>query len=143
MFTQIHLVSIRLDGSHNAGEGRYKLRSRPDVGEFLGEHPLAKIVIVVDTHCLQETGGLIWEGAGQNVNACSLWEVGDGYCMRWPLDHAYTGIQLLKDCLPEELTPYISKSQGTHQHFHRSIIINLACGASIRDDESRNKILEG
>ena len=78
MFTQIHLVSIRLDGSHNAGEGRHKLRSHPDVREFLGKHPLAKIVIVVDTHCLQETGGLIWEGAGPNVNACSLWEVGDG-----------------------------------------------------------------
>lgn len=75
MRAQIHLVSIPLDGSHNGPGAMRRLAPRPDVTEFLAKYPLAKIVIVVDTHCLQETGGLVWEGAGAEVNACSLWEV--------------------------------------------------------------------
>ena len=61
---------------------------------FLERYPLAKIVIVVDTHCLQETGGLVWEGAGANINACSLWEVGDGIVPDW----LWTTLTLIFSC---------------------------------------------
>ena len=32
------------------------------VVEFLGQHPTAKIVFIVDTHCLEETGLFLWAG---------------------------------------------------------------------------------
>ena len=73
---QIHLISITLDGSHNKPGGPTILPPRPDVTEFLEKYPLAKIVIVIDTHCLQETGGFVWGGAGTELEACTLWEVG-------------------------------------------------------------------
>ena len=47
----------------------------PEVTKFLKKHPTAKIVLVVDTHCLQETGGFVWQGSKDEVRACALWEV--------------------------------------------------------------------
>jgi hypothetical protein len=42
---------------------------------FLKEHPAAKIVIVIDTHCLT-TGSFVWKGnRPENYEACSLFEV--------------------------------------------------------------------
>jgi hypothetical protein len=42
--------------------------------EFLAEHPTAKIVVVIDTHCL-ENGFFVWRGAGSDMLACTLYEV--------------------------------------------------------------------
>ena len=78
--TQIHIVPIVLDGSHNGPGGPTILPPRPDVTEFLTKHLLAKIVIVIDTHCLQETGGFVWGGAGSELDGCTLWEVGGRHC---------------------------------------------------------------
>ena len=49
----------------------------PDIMDFLVTHPMAKIVLVVDTHCLQETGGFVWAGDRDKTKACTLWEVGN------------------------------------------------------------------
>ena len=43
---------------------------------FLKQHPMAKIIVVVDTHCL-ENGAFVYEGdSPANFKACLLPEVG-------------------------------------------------------------------
>ena len=70
------LASIRLDGSwHEPGKTRGPLPS-PEVTNFLDQHRTAKIIVVVDTHCIQETGGFLWYGHDANTyQSCSLYEV--------------------------------------------------------------------
>jgi hypothetical protein len=44
--------------------------------DFLDRHPTAKIVVVIDTHCLEETGGFIFKGnTPETYAACSMAEV--------------------------------------------------------------------
>jgi hypothetical protein len=57
--------------------GRNTRLPYPDITKFLATHPSAKIVLVVDTHCLQETGAFVWAGAKDETLACTLWEVGN------------------------------------------------------------------
>lgn len=74
--TQVMLASVRLDGSyHEPGKTKGPLPN-PDVTEFLEQYPTAKIIVVVDTHCLQETGGLLWYGNNTDTyQACTLYGV--------------------------------------------------------------------
>jgi phosphoribosylpyrophosphate synthetase len=42
---------------------------------FLKEHPAAKIVIVIDTHCIT-TGSFVWRGdSPETYEVCTLFEV--------------------------------------------------------------------
>lgn len=44
-------------------------------GTFLMDHPTAKIIVVIDTHCI-DNGFLLWRGTtAENLLACSLSEV--------------------------------------------------------------------
>jgi hypothetical protein len=53
-----------------------------------------------------------------------------------------TQAQLLKDCIPEGVFNFLGESDSI-EHHHRSIIVNLACGASIRLKESRENLCKG
>ena len=67
------LLDISLDGSDTG-----KVRRREDTevaARFLTDNPTAKIVVVVDTHCV-ENGSFVWKGAKSNYQACGMDEVG-------------------------------------------------------------------
>ncbi|KAF9642992.1 hypothetical protein BDM02DRAFT_3192357 [Thelephora ganbajun] len=90
---------------------------------FLARHSVAKIVIIIDTHCL-ENGAFVWTGdSPENYQACTLQEI-------------------LKDCIPPEIFRYLS-ANDTPKHNHRSIVLNLACGASVSQESSHHSLLEG
>ena len=51
----------------------------PEITKFLTQHPTAKIVVVIDTHCFQENGLFVWspgEGEQPSPEGCTLWDVG-------------------------------------------------------------------
>ena len=50
--------------------------SNQEMYRFLNKHRTAKIIIIIDTHCLKETEGLIYTGTDpESYRACSLKEV--------------------------------------------------------------------
>lgn len=68
------------------GEGKSKSKKRKpkislplgEVDKFLTHYPTAKIIIVVETHCL-ENGRFVWTGEFPTTyEACSLLEVRSG-----------------------------------------------------------------
>src|SRR5882757_2533625 len=70
------VVERRTDGTDNSSDDGSKgsedgLRAE----RFLEEHPMAKIVIIIDTHSM-ENGFFIWTGnSPEDYRACSLLEV--------------------------------------------------------------------
>jgi hypothetical protein len=73
---QVMLVDLPLNGKSNLTELPDHLLPYPEVTQFLTKHSTAKILVVVDTHCLQENGALLWEGNdSQSYGACPLWQV--------------------------------------------------------------------
>lgn len=42
--------------------------------------------------------------------------------------------------MPEEVRKYVVDTPL--EHFHKSLIVNLGCGASIQNDESRHALLK-
>jgi hypothetical protein len=79
---QVMRLDVPLDGSMMAMERR--VDKRLEAGRallaavsFLKEHSTAKIVVIVDTHCLDESGLFIW-GRGMkagDLEACCLEDV--------------------------------------------------------------------
>ena len=62
------LADISLDGSETS--------SRRNIKPFLSNNPTAKILVLVDTHCLEETGAFVWKGTDEpTYEACYLQEV--------------------------------------------------------------------
>ena len=51
--------------------------------------------------------------------------------------------QILRDCIPASVYQYVSKDTDAPEHSHKSMIINLACGSTIVDVESRSSITDG
>ena len=113
-------------------------------GKFLSEHETAKIIISIDTHCLEENGLLIYlDGDVDTLRACSLETVS-------ALQQGLVGCtnpcatpQVLKDSIPKTVYQYLSKDLTSPGHAHKSIILNLACGATIGAAESRSEIFKG
>lgn len=77
-------ISIKLGGTTNdlnTGDSDEPLQQKlpetfPEIDNFMIQHPSAKIVLVVDTHCLQDSGAFICSGDGPKSYApCTLWEV--------------------------------------------------------------------
>ena len=138
------LVDVPLDGRTNDPQRRSGTAPHPEVTAFLDQYPTAKIVVVIDTHCLQESGAFIWTPgteANPSYEGCSLWEVScPPLSARQAL--ALTEGQLMRDCLPKRVVPFLNAEEGSRHH-HRSIIINLACGAVVRDKESRHSLSDG
>ena len=71
------LLDISLDGSDT---GKVRQQGLPGAvnaevaARFLVDHPTAKIVVVVDTHCV-ENGSFVWKGAKSGFEACGMDEV--------------------------------------------------------------------
>jgi len=53
-----------------------------------------------------------------------------------------TRLQII-ECIPERVRRFLSNDLETPVHTHKSLILNLACGASIRKAQSRNRLFEG
>ncbi|KAF9789147.1 hypothetical protein BJ322DRAFT_1102529 [Thelephora terrestris] len=95
-----------------------------EVIEFLTTWQSAKIVVVIETHCL-ETGVLVWRGdEPANYETCSLNEI-------------------LSGCIPAKIFEYLSNRKGSLKHQHRSLILNLSCGPSVSVNTARASLLEG
>jgi hypothetical protein len=70
------LVSVVLDGAYCLPGTTKPPLPNPEVTSFLKKHPTAKIIVIVDTHCLQESGEFIWSGGGQtDYGLCTLLSV--------------------------------------------------------------------
>jgi len=114
-------------------------------GAFLTEHETAKIIVTIDTHCLEENGLLVYSDADvTNLEACSLETVGivRVWCQHW-CANANAITQVLRDCIPHTVYQYLSKDPTAPVHAHKSLILNLACGATIGSAESRSGIFNG
>ncbi|KAF9781086.1 hypothetical protein BJ322DRAFT_1023203 [Thelephora terrestris] len=127
---KVMLMEVALDSSakqaadDNDDDGNTVKTQTPEAAEeFLAEHPTAKIVVVIDTHCL-ENGFFVWRGTGSDMLACTLYEI-------------------LSDCIPSGVFQFISDKEGTPPHTHKSLIMNLSCGATISQPSSRAQILKG
>ena len=108
---------------------------------FLETHHSAKIVVVIDTHCL-ENGAFIYEGNSPSTSkAYFLPEVSALKCSTLLLH--LTPYQLLVGCIPHELFQYLSSAEDSLGHKHKSIIINMAYGASITNSLARHSLTQG
>jgi hypothetical protein len=75
-------VALDVNAPHAPGGDNYK-GSKTEVTEtpkaadrFLDEYPTAKIIVVIDTHCI-ENGYLVWgHDAANGLLTCSMLEVG-------------------------------------------------------------------
>jgi len=120
-------------------------RHRPadEAGDFLDRHTTARIVVIIDTHCLEETGAFIYKGsAPDSYEACCMEEV-SSVQSRVTVSTTSECPQIIQGCIPERVRRYLSNVKGTPVHTHRSIILNLACGASIRNTQSRHSLFNG
>ena len=108
--------------------------------EFLTDCPVARIVVIIDTHCVEGNGAFIW-GSDRDggYKACSLQEVRPCKILNQRL---LTFAKLLTDCIPKNVHQFLLKSSKRVYH-NRSIIANLACGASVQNDESRESLCRG
>ena len=126
-----------------------KLKVLEDIeaaGAFLKNHEAAKIVVVIDTHCLEENGLLVWADANKagQVGASTLEEVGATLvqCPHSSTDRNMS-LQILVKSIPHTVYQYLSDSSNSPEHGHKSIVLNLACGQTIRSAEARSQIFDG
>lgn len=59
------------------------------------------------------------------------------------IDPLLTCRQLIQDCFPRRATPFLSGEQNAKGHHHRSLIVNLACGAVVHNKESLHSLSDG
>jgi len=136
-------VERSVDGTPlDPNDDLFKMSKDTSLAEhFLNAHPMAKIVVIVDTHCL-ENGFFVWTGNSEDeYRACSLLEVSTRSYL--PLSICSCPPQILRDCTPTGIFKYLSNAEGTPTHTHKSLIINLACGYSISQVGARNELLDG
>jgi hypothetical protein len=135
-------LKVLLDGSM-AYEGASYMSCLEEIAEFLARHPTAKIIIVLDTHCLSENGAFIWKGhSTETYLFCCMKEV--CYISIDCGAPNLTRIKIIKDCIPEQIQMYLTSDESKAcTHKHKSLILNLACGASISDPESHYSLFKG
>ena len=138
MFVEWSVNGESLDGN---GKQRKTPKDTSPAEQFLVAHSAAKIVIIIDTHC-SENGYFVWTGTGDNDwKACSLLEVSMLYHTTYFI---FTGSsQILRDCTPPGVFKYLSNTPDIPKHQHKSLIMNLACGASISQVAARSELLDG
>ena len=108
--------------------------------KFLREFPAAKIVVIIDTHCL-DNGSFAYKGDSPGTyQGCGLLEVSLTHKVNLPPP---TPVQILQDCVPPVVFQYLSNANNTPVHKHKSLIINLSCGPSISEPISRHSLLQG
>ena len=72
------LVSFRLtvEGDWHKPGKTPKPLPYPEVSAFLNKYPMAKIIVVVDTHCIQEMATFLWKVFNENdFGTCTLFGV--------------------------------------------------------------------
>ena len=139
-------VSLLGESSKTTVTNRTKARKVEDrdpvkvVDKFLECYTTAKIIIVIDTHAV-ENGWFAYGGdTPSDYKTCCLEEVGPCVaCVALWL----TCMQILRDCIPSSVFQFISDAAGSPVHNHRSLILNLACGASVKLDAPRYSLLQG
>ena len=140
----MRLLDISLDGSESGKvmhQQSFGMVDATGAAEFLAAHATAKIVVIIDTHCIEESGSFLWRGdKPKDYEACGMDEVGNVYSEISSTHLTY--IQLIRDCIPEQVRQYVS-SFDSHLHNHKSIILNLSCGAAVRHRWSRETLLNG
>ena len=110
------------------------------VSAFLKQYDTAKIVFIVDTHC-GDNGRFVYTGRKPTkYKMCSLKEV--AHIITCILQRLICA-QILRDCAPPDIFQYLSDESSAPQHTHRSLILNLACGASVTHTVARHLLLEG
>ena len=82
------MLDIRLDGTKTGtvNMAQYGGRvSSEGAARFLAANKTAKIVVVIDTHCLEETGSFVWRGSEPcDYEACLLPHVSTKpLCIPW------------------------------------------------------------
>ena len=111
-----------------------------EAGNFLDQHTTARIVVIIDTHCLEETGAFIYKGSTpDSYEACCIEEV-SSVQSRVTVSTTSESPQIIQGCISEQVYKYLSDVKGTPVHTHRSIILNLVYGASIRNTQSHHSL---
>ena len=139
-------VDPPLDGSAVTEENKHlaEKKSRPPsdaAGAFLDQHKTAKIVMVLDTHCPNETGGFVYRSGPEKYGAYNLEEASDRVMTR-----SYAGLtcpQIINGCIPARIRKYLSNAPDTPTHNHKAIILNVVCGATVVDVESCDRLYDG
>ena len=112
-------------------------------GAFLTQHEMAKIIVSIDTHCMEENGLLVWS-EDKVLGVCTMKEVAIMSGSWW---HAHTNVnnvwQIVTGCIPYTVYQYLTDDPKSRPHAHKSIILNLACGPTITMAESRSEIFNG
>lgn len=107
----------------------------------MDRHTTAKVVVIIDSHAM-DNGYFAWTGTkGGHISACSLLQVRKAsLSLCSVLSHP---LQLLEDCSPDGIFRYLSNDPVTKPHNHKCLIVNLACGNSILNDHARSELLDG
>jgi len=136
------LNGVPVAGPDDRNDRHYRTtRDRTAAESFLNRHPTAKILFIVDTHSL-ENGFFIYAGdSPQDYLACSLLEVGSS--SMWPSHISHVFPKILRDCSPPGVFKFLSNSDKSPKHQHKSLILNLSCGSSISQAGARSRILDG
>ena len=71
MLDQALLVKLALDREGKKYNAKLHSRKMKEVEQFLVTHPTAKLLIVVSTHCIEETGFFVYGGSSKQRNLMS------------------------------------------------------------------------
>ena len=70
--------------------------------EFLAVHTTTKIVVIIDTHWIEESRSFLWRGdKPKDYEAYGMDKVGNVYSEISSTHLTY--IQLIRDCIPEQV----------------------------------------
>ena len=109
--------------------------------KFLHEFPAAKIIVVIDTYCLDNRPFAYKGDSPETYVGCGLLEV----TLTQSKSALLTPAQILHDCVPPVGFQYLSNANDTpvRIHKHKSLIINLSCGPSISEPISGHSLFQG
>ena len=137
----VSLTGIQNKTTASKGAKRVK-QPLQEVQQFLSDHETAKIVVIVETHA-SDNGRFMWCGDDKDKNsyeACTLFEVS---CYDVLYRAVLTHVQILRDCIPPPVFALLSNAPDAPNHKHKSLILNLACGATVMQAAPRYLLLEG
>lgn len=136
-------VAARLPSGDHDGDDDDTITTRTSKAaeDFMEEFPLAKIVVIIDTHC-SESGFFLWRGDHKgDFETSPLLPVSKKlYLSHLP---SLTLLQILSDCVPSGIFKFLTDMEAAPDHSHRALIVNLSCGPSINKPESRHSLLKG
>lgn len=138
---QLLRIDIPLGGENpEGGNDELEQLKEPtrEARAFLDKHPMAKIIIVVDAHCM-DNGFFVYEGdSAETFKGCPMSEVNTTIRSYLAL---LTPLQILV-VIPPEILCFVSNKPDTPKHGHSSLILNLACGASVTQLAPRTELIK-